>query len=84
MKVEVGSPTSVIVCPVPKTIGFWSYVKADDEAEGGRISRLARDLVAQIQMLTGESMDLFLDRDAIEWGEIWRDRIATSLASVEQ
>jgi hypothetical protein len=46
--------------------GFWSYVHADDQAEGGRISRLARDLAGQFEMFTGESLDLFLDEDAIK------------------
>lgn len=62
--------------------GFWSYVHADDEAEGERISRLARDVVAQFQMLTGETLELFLDRDSLSWGEIWRDKIDDALGSV--
>jgi uncharacterized protein YukE len=62
--------------------GFWSYVHADDEAEGNRISRLARDVATQFEMLTGEPLDLFLDRDAIKWGEDWRDKIDSSLASI--
>ena len=33
--------------------GFWSCVHADDEAEGGRIVRLARDVAAQFRMMTG-------------------------------
>lgn len=62
--------------------GFWSYVHADDEAEGSRISRLARDVSGQFQMLTGEPLELFLDRDAIKWGDEWKDKIDSSLASV--
>lgn len=62
--------------------GFWSYVHTDDTAERGRISELARDVVAQYEMLTGETIDLFLDRDAIEWGDEWRHKIDESLASV--
>ncbi|MBL8448087.1 MAG: toll/interleukin-1 receptor domain-containing protein [Zoogloeaceae bacterium] len=62
--------------------GFWSYVHADDEAEGERISRLARDVANQFEMLTGEPLEVFLDRDAIRWGEDWRDRIDSSLTSV--
>lgn len=62
--------------------GFWSYVHADDQAEGERISRLARDLASQFEMLTGEPLTLFLDKDAIKWGEDWRDKIDSSLASV--
>ena len=62
--------------------GFWSYVHADDQAEGERISRLARDVASQFEMLTGEPLNLFLDRDAISWGEDWHGRIDSSLASV--
>lgn len=62
--------------------GFWSYVHADDEAEGGRIVRLANDVKIQFQMLTGDSIALFLDKDAIEWGEDWRKKIDSSLASI--
>ena len=59
--------------------GFWSYVHADDETEGGRISCLARDVVSQVEMLTGEPLGLFLDKDAIKWGEEWRDKIDANL-----
>jgi hypothetical protein len=40
--------------------GFWSYVHADDDADGGRVSRLAHDVAAQFEMLTGENIDLLL------------------------
>jgi hypothetical protein len=36
--------------------GFWSYVHADDDADGGRVSRLAQDVVEQFEMLTGETI----------------------------
>lgn len=62
--------------------GFWSYVHADDEAEHGRISGLARDVKDQYEMLTGEEISLFLDIDELRWGEIWRDKIYSNLASV--
>jgi hypothetical protein len=61
--------------------GFWSYVRADNEAEGGRILDLARDVVAEYEMLTGEAIQLFLDRDSIDWGDNWRKKVETSLAS---
>ncbi len=61
--------------------GFWSYVRADDEAEGGRVSDLARDLKAQYEILTAESLELFLDKDAIRWGEGWRERLDDGLSS---
>jgi hypothetical protein len=67
---------------VAELAGFWSYVHADDDADGGRVSRLARDVVAQYEMLTGEKIDLFLDRDNIPWGEEWRKEIDQSLSSI--
>lgn len=63
--------------------GFWSYVHADDDAEGGRIRRLANDIVQQYQMLTGEDIRLlFLDTQDIQWGDEWRGEIERNLASV--
>jgi hypothetical protein len=63
--------------------GFWSYVHDDDRTEGGRIVRLARDIVDQYQMLTGENINLlFLDKDNITWGDEWRKELDSSLASV--
>ena len=62
--------------------GFWSYVHEDDEAERGRISELAKDVVSQYKMRTGETIELFLDKDAIEWGNKWRKEIGDSLESV--
>lgn len=62
--------------------GFWSYVHVDDDADGGRVARLAHDVAAQFEMLTGEKIDLFLDRDDIDWGEDWRNKIDESLSSV--
>ncbi|WP_439902968.1 TIR domain-containing protein [Microbacterium azadirachtae] len=62
--------------------GFWSYVHADDDAESGRIAQLARDVVAQFEMLTGESINLFLDRDRLQWGDDWRPKVDASLSSI--
>ncbi|RKT83861.1 TIR domain-containing protein [Saccharopolyspora antimicrobica] len=62
--------------------GFLSYVHADDAAESGRIAQLARDVVAQYEMITGEQIDLFLDRDEISWGDDWRSKIDGTLADV--
>jgi hypothetical protein len=59
--------------------GFWSYVHADNNAEGERIVRLARDVKEQFQVLTGEELSLFLDKDAIEWGKNWREAIDSNL-----
>jgi len=62
-----------------RVAGFWSYVHQDDAAEGGRISELARDVAGQYELLTGQSIDLFLDRDAIQWGDRWRDSVEAGI-----
>jgi len=61
--------------------GFWSYARADDEAEKGRIVLLARELEAQFGLATGEKLELFVDRD-IEWGDDWREKIDQALAQI--
>lgn len=60
--------------------GFWSYVREDDEGEGGRITDLARDLKAQYKIRTAEELELFIDRDSIQWGEEWQQRISDAIA----
>jgi len=62
--------------------GFWSYVHRDDDADHGRISRLAQDVAAEYEMMTGDSIELFLDKNALDWGDSWREKIDESLASV--
>jgi hypothetical protein len=74
--------TAVAKVSIMAIEGFWSYVHADDDAEGGRITRLARDLTDQYELLTGESISLFLDRDSLEWGDDWEGKIDASLGSL--
>ncbi|MCB9899382.1 MAG: toll/interleukin-1 receptor domain-containing protein [Planctomycetes bacterium] len=62
--------------------GFWSYVHDDDNNDLGRISQLARDIAAEYEALTGDSIELFLDKDNLEWGDDWRSRIVENLARV--
>jgi hypothetical protein len=65
-----------------KSIGFWSYVHEDDNAEKGRISQLVQDISEQYQMLTGESISIYLDTEENKWGEKWRENIDTALSEV--
>ena len=67
---------------VPAWDGFWSYVHADDEAEIGRITRLAKDVRSHYELLTGETINLFLDKSTLEWGDQWRKKIDEGLGSV--
>ena len=63
------------------TGAFWSYVHADDAAEVGRVVALGHDVQKQYGLVTGGRLELFLDRDAIEWGDDWRERIAEALSA---
>jgi hypothetical protein len=67
---------------VPSAGGFWSYVHKDDEAEGARITQLGRDIKDQYEMITGDEIELFLDRDSLDWGDDWKGELDASLESV--
>lgn len=56
-----------------------SYAHVDDEAEGGRIRRLAKKIQAEYQLLTGDELEVFVDREDIRWGQQWQERIDASL-----
>ncbi len=60
-------------------VGFWSYVHADDDGDGGRILTLAERLKEQFRMVTSEPLTLFKDTD-IGWGEEWATRINNAIA----
>jgi hypothetical protein len=60
--------------------GFWSYVHQDDQDEGGRILGLAARLSAAYRLLTGGTLDLFVDRDDVRWGDEWSKRINEAIA----
>ena len=62
--------------------GFWSYVHEDDDAEQGRIVDLAHRIAAEYELQTGKSIELFLDRDSLQWGERWRQVVDETLAGV--
>jgi hypothetical protein len=61
--------------------GFWSYAHADDDAEGGRIADLARAVAAEYEMQMAEELPIFLDRDSLNWGDDWEERVDEALVS---
>ncbi|MFC5053845.1 toll/interleukin-1 receptor domain-containing protein [Saccharothrix xinjiangensis] len=63
-----------------RNIAFWSYARADDQAEQGRITMLARDIAEQYTMLTGEPVRLFVDQDDLMWGADWHSTINATLS----
>jgi hypothetical protein len=60
--------------------GFWSYVHTDDAADHGLIRLLAERLRGEYQLLTGESLQLFVDRTSLQWGDAWDKRIKEAIA----
>ena len=63
-------------------MAFLSYVRADDEHEGGRLSQFREMLSREVQMQAGEAFPIFQDRNDIKWGQNWQQRIDDSLDSV--
>jgi len=60
--------------------GFWSYVRDDDHTDKGRILELAEDLRSEFAAITAGSLELFVDRTSIEWGDDWRAKIDEAIA----
>lgn len=65
--------------PQPDPIAFMSYVRFDDQHEDGRLSEFRERLSAEVRMQTGEAFPIFQDRNDIQWGENWKQRIDDSL-----
>ena len=63
-------------------IAFLSYVRSDDQHDGGRITRFRERLEGEVKMQTGRPFAIFQDRNDIQWGQEWEERIAQSLADV--
>src|SRR6267378_3929157 len=61
--------------------GFWCYVHEDDSANNGGVIALHDDLVAEYRGLTGDQIEIFLDREALAWGMKWRERRDSALTA---
>lgn len=59
--------------------GFWSYTHRDDQLDDGRIVRLSERIASAFEMITGEALEIFLDKRSIEWGDAWRARLDSAL-----
>lgn len=62
--------------------GFWSYVHDDNAASFDKIVTLGHDLQKVYQMMSGTSVNLFIDRDALDWGDAWKSVIKSNLGTV--
>jgi len=61
-------------------IAFMSYVRSDDNHDGGRITAFRERLEGEVRMQTGRPFAIFQDRNDIAWGQQWEDQINHSLA----
>jgi hypothetical protein len=68
--------------PNEAAAGFWSYARADNQLDGGAILELASLIGEEYNLLTGEPLELFVDRDNITWQQEWRERIGSSLTEI--
>ena len=59
--------------------GFFSYAHDDDAY--GRLSMLRDDLIVEYRQITGDELELFIDRDDIRWGDRWEDNIGSGIDS---
>lgn len=62
-------------------VGFWSYTHRDDRLDGGRIARLSEQIANAFEIITGEPLEIFLDKKSLEWGDAWRMRLDSALTS---
>lgn len=64
-------------------IAFLSYVREDDEYEGGRLTQFRERLEGEIRFQTGDrSFCIFQDRTDLKWGENWQVRIEGAIDAV--
>ena len=63
-------------------IAFLSYSHFDDQHDGQYITRLRQLLVGEMRVQTGIDFEIFQDRENIDWGQKWQQRIDESLDAV--
>jgi hypothetical protein len=61
---------------------FWSYAHDDDTKSGGRVIAVAEALQNEFSLVTGDDLEMFLDRKSLKWGDAWRSRIESAIGEV--
>lgn len=59
-----------------------SYVRSDDDHDGGRITQFRQRLEGEVRMQTGKAFPIFQDRNDLSWGQRWAERLEQSLNDV--
>jgi len=65
-----------------KPAAFMSYVRFDDEHDDYQLSQFRERLSAEVRAQTGEEFRIFQDRNDIQWGQNWQERIEDALDAV--
>ena len=61
---------------MPRTpAAFLSYVQQNDKHDRGRLTEFRERLESEVQVHTGEVFPIFQDRNDIQWGQQWKERI---------
>ncbi|MET9486710.1 TIR domain-containing protein [Nocardia sp. NPDC006630] len=58
---------------------FWSYTRDDDECSDRHVTKLSKQISRAFKLINGNPLQVFIDRDSIEWGEEWKTRIDNSI-----
>jgi hypothetical protein len=64
-----------------ETAAFWSYSHEDNALDDGALLKMSQRLRDEFALITGGDLSMFVDRDALEWGDEWRRRIDGALAA---
>ncbi len=59
--------------------GFFSYSHESDNAETGRIIALKRDIEREFKLLSGDTLEIFIDKQNLPWGIDWKNAILQSI-----
>jgi tetratricopeptide (TPR) repeat protein len=65
-----------------RPMAFMSYVHFADEHDKRYLTRFCQLLSGEVQLLSGEEFFIFQDRNDIEWGESWKERIEDSIDNI--
>lgn len=65
-----------------KPIAFMSYVRFNDHHDNGKLTEFCKRLSGEVRAQTGKDFPIFQDRNEINWGQNWRQRIKESTDEV--
>ena len=61
-------------------IGFWSYVRRDDDISRGRVSELRELILGELEAQLGQEVPVFKDTVSIPHGSRWEDQTTHALS----